>query len=97
MPPASAAAGLVLLVPAVLIVAGRFEWPDLWVWVLLVAVFAYGAGACAFVVRMVKPRVSNPDLDKVIRGVAWLRIVLAVSPAMIAAIRTRLGGLEVSR
>ncbi|HZM78053.1 MAG TPA: hypothetical protein VFC19_20225 [Candidatus Limnocylindrales bacterium] len=78
------AAGLVLLVPGALTVAGRFEWPELWVWILLIAGFAYGAGSSAYVVKMIKPRVANPDMRKILRGVAWLRLVLSAMPAFIA-------------
>lgn len=77
------AAGLVLLVPAVVTVAGRLVWPDLWVWILLLLGFAYCALACAVVVRMVKPRVPNPDMRKLLRVVATLRAVLAAFPAFV--------------
>lgn len=78
------AAVLVLLVPAALTVAGRFVWPDVWVWILLVAGFAYCAGASILVPRMVKPPAPEVDAGKVMRNVAWIRLALAGSPGFIA-------------
>jgi len=78
------AVGLVLLVPITVMVAGRFVWPDLWVWLVLVAGFAYGAASCALVIRMVKPLGPNADARKALRGVATLRFALAAFPAFIA-------------
>jgi hypothetical protein len=82
------AAVLILLVPTTLIVAGRFVWPEIWVWTLLGFGYLYCTIACGNVVRLVKPPASETDVRKVIRSVAWLRLALAGSPGFIALAMT---------